>query len=112
MPLTILQPKILAGASLGNSIDATGGTPLFLVAPVAWDPANISFQVSGDGSIFGDLFTADGVEMIMPLNAGTTIPLTNLSEFVKGTYFKIRSGSRDHPIVQSADRQFWIALGP
>jgi hypothetical protein len=110
MPLNVIAVTIPAGQSLSGAVDATGGTPLFLVAPAAWTPANLSFQLSADNVAFADLFDPDGMEVIMPLKPATSIVMTNVNDFVKNTYFKIRSGARDHPIIQTADRQFQIAV--
>jgi hypothetical protein len=110
MPTVIVTPTILAGQSLSDSIDTTGGNPEFIVVPSTWTPANISFQLSTDGNNFGDLFDASGRELIMPCVSGSTIMFDPLLMSIKGAYFKIRSGSRDHPVKQAQDVQFSVAV--
>ena len=110
MPTTILTGTILAGQSLSDAIDCTAGTPVFVVGPAAWTPANLSFQLSADGIAFGDWFTWDGKELIKPFLAGTAwIVLTDVLG-TKGVHVKVRSGSRDHPVIQEADRIFQFVV--
>jgi hypothetical protein len=113
MPLTVLNgPIIQAGESLSNSVDCTGGTIVRLTMPATWGGGNITFAISSDDGGYNDVFTPDGVEFTMRVTPGAAIPiafdgLTRCAAFVK-----IRSGTRDHPVVQTAQRDFAIALLP
>src|SRR5262245_23635350 len=110
MPTTVITGTIPAGQSLSGSIDASAGNPVFVVGPVDWTPANLSFQLSADGIVFGDWFTWDGKELIKPFRAGTAwIVLTDVLG-TKGIHLKLRSGSRDYPIIQEADRVFQFVI--
>jgi hypothetical protein len=110
MPLSIVTPTILAGQSLSGAVDMTTGQPEFIIAPANWTAANISFQVSTDGITFGDLHDAAGREVIMSCVAGSAIEFRADISAIKGGQYKIRSGSRDHPVVQEQDAQFSIAV--
>jgi hypothetical protein len=113
MPLTVLNgPIIQAGESLSDSVDCTGGTIVRLTMPATWNGGNITFQISSDDGGYNDLFRPDGTEFTMVVTKGAAIPiafdgLTRCAAFVK-----IRSGTRDHPIIQEAQRDFAIALLP
>lgn len=106
---TSLTCTIPAGQSLSNSVDCTTGTFICIITPPAWDySAGLSFQVSNDNTTFYDFFV-NGSEL-------TTLPLTRNvcnavpSELNWVPYLKLRSGSRDRPVTQTADRVFTIIL--
>lgn len=106
MPTTVITATIPAGDFLSSPVDASTGDPIFVVGPTEWTPANVTFQVSGDGVTFGNWFTWDGREVILPYRPGTALPLTGEILGTKGAHIKLRSGSRDHPVTQEADRVF------
>jgi len=95
---------------LSSVVDATAGNPVFVVAPALWTPANISFQLSADGITFGDWFDWNGKEIILPCKAGTAWVLVTDILGTKGAHLKVRSGSRDNPVVQTADRIFQFVI--
>ena len=80
-----------------------------LFTPAAWDNALLTFQVSEDNITFRDLFDRDGHEIVraMGINRAINIDpsLTNAA-----LYLKLRSGQRDEPTAQTADRVFTLAL--
>jgi|SRR5215471_10850837 len=110
MPTTVVTGTIPAGQSLSDSIDASAGNPVFVVGPVDWTPANISWQLSADGITFHDWFTWDGKELLKPCVAGTAWLLISDILGTKGAHIKVRSGSRDHPVIQAADRVFQFVI--
>src|SRR5262245_45158499 len=111
MPTTsVVTATIRAGQSLSDSIDCSTGDPVFIVGPTDWTPANISFQLSADGVTFGDWFTNDGKEVVMPCRAGTAWLCVSDIGGAKGAHVKVRSGSRDGPVIQQADRVFKIVV--
>lgn len=105
LPVTGL---IHAGESLSEPINVTG--TLHLIAmPIEWTPANITFQISPDGVTFFDLMTADNTEVMFNITAGSAVNVAPGSPLDNKTFIKVRSGSRDHPVVQSGDRTFIFA---
>jgi len=100
---TAATVTIAAGESLSSAADLTSSAAVMMIAPPDWSPANITFQVSMDGTTFADLFDADGVEVLRPIKTGTAVLLDQeLTKYVKA--LKIRSGPRQSPVVQTADR--------
>jgi hypothetical protein len=108
-PANVLTITIPAGQSLSAAGDLTAGALALLIGPPDWTAANISFQVSLDNVTFVDLFDGSGEEVLrtVPANSGTLMA-TNLTQ--AAMYIKIRSGSRDAPVLQAADRVFTVAL--
>lgn len=99
---------ILAGESLSDTIDCSTGAPVFLHMSVNWTPARLSFQVSGDGVTYNDLFTSEARELTVNVVAGTAVRLDPIWSPI--TYLKIRSGGRDHPVPQEADCSIVVTI--
>lgn len=110
--LTVLNgPVIEAGESLSVGLDCTAGNIVRLTMPPVWDGANLSFQISSDGNGYNDLFTIDGKEIVIPVVPGTAVVVAPLSDYLKAVAFlKVRSGSRAYPVIQSAHRDFAVAI--
>ena len=107
-PLTITI-TISAGQSLSNPADLTTGSIALIITPPDWNPANVSFQISEDNVTFYDLFDSNGAEIIRAIRPNTAIAF-DLSLTQAAPYFKMRSGHRDIPIAQAADRVFTLIL--
>jgi hypothetical protein len=100
---------ISAGQSVSSAIDCSTGAPVFLHMPAGWTSARISYQVSPDGvAAYNDLFSSDAREIQHNVVAGTSILLDRSWEPV--TYLKLRSGGRDNPVPQEADRMITITI--
>ena len=113
MPLTVLNgPIIQAGESLSNSVDCTAGTIVRLTMPASWGGGNITFAISSDDGGYNDLFDPDGREFTMVVTPGAAIPIVFDGLTRCAAFLKIRSGTRDHPIVQDQQRDFSVALKP
>ena len=113
MPLTVLNgPIIRAGESLSDPVDCTAGTIVRLTMPATWNGGNITFAISSDGGFFNDLFDHDGNEFTMRVTKGAAIPLAFDGLTRCMAHVKIRSGTRDHPVVQEQQRDFAIAIEP
>ena len=113
MPLTVLNgPIIPAGESLSNSVDCTGGKIVRLTMPAGWNGGNITFAISSDGQGFNDLFSPDGTEFTMHVTPGAAIPMVFDGLTRCMAHVKIRSGTRDHPVIQEQQRDFAIAIEP
>jgi|SRR5580765_2914577 hypothetical protein len=112
MTLSVLNgPIIQAGESLSDGIDCTGGNIVRLTMPAGWDNANITFQISSDGAGYNDLYTVDGNEVTLPVRLGAAVVLAQFGEYLKAIAFlKIRSGTKSYPVVQTAQRDFAVAI--
>ena len=118
MPLQVLNgPIIRAGESLSDGLDFSAGKIVRLTMPVNWASAPLTFQISTDGEGYNDLYhlqvvagSYSGYEVT--LNAVVPgIGLILPTDFGKGANFvKFRSGTRSLPIIQSADREFAVAI--
>jgi hypothetical protein len=105
---------IPAGDSVSSSADLTGGKLAMILTPPDLDSGpvgrlNLSFLVSADDSQFYDLIDDQGAEVLRTVLAGRA---TNLQVAITQApmFVKIRSGSRDNPVVQNADRAFTLLL--
>jgi hypothetical protein len=103
MAKTAQTVTIRAGQSLSDAANLVTGAVAMLYAPPDWSPANVSFQVSADGNSFSDLFDTDGVEIVKAIRVGSAVVVDqSLTQAVN--YLKIRSGPRNNPVAQEADR--------
>jgi hypothetical protein len=91
---------INAGGSLSASVNIGNNALALIAAPSNFAKANLTFQVSADGTQFFDLLEADGSEAVRAIDPGCAIPMVTTSAAI--TYLKIRSGPRDGPIIQPA----------
>src|SRR5580765_7995138 len=76
MPLTIIHATIVNRTSLSGAIDCSAAPPVRISAPAAWTAANLSFQVSSDGTTFEDLFDTTGKEVMVNVMPGTVVRLS------------------------------------
>ena len=77
--------------------------------PIGWTPANLTFQVSSDGTAFEDLFDTTGKEVLVNVAPGTVVRLS-AAWAVSPVWLKFRSGTRAAPVMQAADRIFTVAI--
>ena len=104
-------PTIEVGDSLSDSIDCRSGEIVRLTVPADWTPANLTFQISSDGNLFNDLFTTKGEEVtIHNVKPGSAIVLGAAWYGRGGGFLEVRSGSREHPVVQTKRCEFAVSL--
>lgn len=110
--ITLLQgPVIQAGQSLSDPLDCRAGAILRMIMPSAWTSANITFQTSTDGTNFHDLVDNWGKEVMLPLVTGTVIVVSEAIPYLDLVpWLRIRSGSRDAPLPQQAQRAFQLVI--
>jgi hypothetical protein len=110
MPLTIVDgPTIAAGESLSDGADCSAGTIVRITVPQEYTAANMTFQVSSDGNLYNDLYTADGGEITLVAKANTGIVVHEAwTKSIK--FIKFRSGTRGHPVVQREACKFAVAV--
>jgi hypothetical protein len=112
MPLHIAMGRIAEGESLSSVFDCTMGEIVRITMPAdpPWRDANISFQISSDGQGFNDVFDRNGEEIVMPVVPGSAVVIAG-GEWSKAfAYVKIRSGTRDNPVVQPDGSDFAFAV--
>jgi hypothetical protein len=100
---------IAAGQSLSSAIDCSTGAPVIIHLPLDWQPSRVSFQISPDGGAnWYDLFERNAAELEFNVVAGTAVVLERT--WTPVTQFKLRSGGRDAPVVQDADRTIVVTI--
>jgi hypothetical protein len=109
MPVNTLTAVIEAGQSLSASVDAASGGVIQLTTPSAWTPANLTFQVSVDGTDYDDLYTVQGQELMIGCEPDRAIAV-NASEWPALRFLKLRSGTADAPVPQSERREFGVVI--
>lgn len=112
MTMTVVTATIPANGSLSTAVQIPDAIELRrIVMPAAWSSAGLSFQVSLDNVTYNDLFDAKGLELNYPVQPGTAV-VVDVKNRMTGTWVRLRSGTRDHPVNQSAIRAFTLGLAP
>jgi len=106
MIVVLNGPNISAGESLSDALDCSAGRIIKVTMPQEWTFADITFQTSSDGVGFNDIMKPNGQEVSCTVFAGTAI----IGMDTVTGFLKIRSGTRDRPVVQAAIRTFAIAI--
>jgi len=111
LPPGVLEAVIGPGQSVSNDINLANLAVVLVIAPDDWTPANITFQVSVNGSLWSDLFDASGTQVIKPIPPGSAILVDpEITRHV--SFLRIRSGTRENPIAQTDDRIVLLATAP
>jgi hypothetical protein len=110
--LTVLNgPTIAANESLSDGVDLQGGDLVRITCPADWtEGANITFEISTDGNGYNALFTPEGEEVTVVCTPGAAIILREQYWARAINFLKVRSGTRDNPFEQEAQREFAIAV--
>ena len=110
-------PIIPAGQSLSNAVDCGGNRILRMIMPDDWRAAPLTFQLSPDNTTFYDLHRIQDTngafvpyEVIVPV-----VPVAAILILPPGTgerifWIRFRSGTRNLPVVQPAERKFQIVM--
>ena len=111
MSLKVVTVHIPRGKSLCDGADCTEGTIIRLAAPRDhWDGANLTFQVSTDDSPnYHELIDKTGEEITVPVRVNSSVVI-RATDGLGPSWYKIRSGTKDNPVVQSGDRDFSFVL--
>lgn len=103
------QVTIANGANLSAAINIVGSGIVRITTPSAWTAANLTFQVSHDGTTFNNLYDQYGSEYTVVAAASRAITLQP-SDFAGFNYIKVRSGTSGTPVTQAADRSLILAV--
>jgi len=106
--LQALNAVIAAGDALSNSVECV--LPIVSIfMPDDWLSAPITFQVSIDDQEYFDLCWPDGREHVVEVTPSGAV---NVGEDFASTlqFVRIRSGTRDDPVVQPTARHFQIIV--
>jgi hypothetical protein len=118
MTLSVINgPVIHAGQSLSDPVNCGGLWLLRTVMPDAWTKAPLTFQVSVDGVDYNDLYRMQdavgsyvGYEVVVPDVAAGAVFTSPSGIGGPVNWIKLRSGTRNIPVAQAADRAFRLVL--
>jgi hypothetical protein len=106
-------PTITQGESLSDGVDCSAGQIVRITVPQEYNdgdmPNVMSFQVSSDGGSYNDLFDDEGHEITIVARPDQAIIIDRSWARTVG-FIKLRSGTRDKPVKQTADCKLAIAL--
>jgi len=103
----ITGPTIAAGQSLSDAIDFGQTKPFLIISPPDWTPANLTFQVSIDGTAFFGLHMFASAMRIVGCVPNTAYVLDQ-ELWPKNVWMKFRSGTPESPVIQTAARVFKV----
>jgi len=111
MPQLVARlPVVIAiNTSLSAALKIYGGLPAMIEMPAAWTAANLTFQTSGDGSNYFDVYDELGVEVTVIASTSRRIRLDPVM-WAGIQYIKIRSGTTGVPVVQLAERTLYVEV--
>jgi hypothetical protein len=108
-PVEYSTTTIANGASLSSAVNIGSKTVLGVVMPAAWTTANLTFQVSYDGTNYANLYDKDGTEYTVTAAASRHI-YVEPAQWVGVKYIKVRSGTSGTPVNQGADRSVVLVV--
>jgi hypothetical protein len=104
--LNVLQgPTIDAGTAESNVLGVGTDFVVGLIAPDDWTPAVVSVMLSPQGDNYYDVFDITGRELVFNITPGAMIQI-NPDSLLPAAYLRLRSGTRDKPVNQTAMRRF------
>jgi hypothetical protein len=104
-----LPVSIAINTSLSAAVNLRGGLLAAVEMPAAWDAANLTFQVSGDGSNFFNLYDEFGAEVTALADASRVIRLEP-TQWAGIKEIKIRSGTAGVAVNQTAARTLYVEV--
>ena len=108
--LTTQTVTIANGTSLSGSVGLGANTLVGIFMPAAWAAAGLSFQMSLDGSTFGDVHSSSA-ELTYTAAAGQYIAID--PALWRGiNLVKVRSGISGTPVNQTADSVITLVTRP
>jgi hypothetical protein len=108
-PIARIPVTIALGGSLSPAVKVRGGLLSIIEMPAAWDAANLTFQTSGDGSTFMNLYDENGTEVTVTADASRRVRLEP-SQWASIAEIKVRSGTSGAAVAQSADRTLYLEI--
>jgi hypothetical protein len=104
-------PAIQAGESLSEGVDISAGTIVRITTPGGWTNANLTFQISTDGSSgYNDLYDAAGNEITVVTRGDNSAIIIRDDWSRHINFIKFRSGTAKHPVPQQEGRLFAVAV--
>lgn len=109
----MIDATIAAAASISGDIDLGPLRLEGVIMPAAWTAADLTFQVSRDGSAFQNLFDDADNEVIVQAAASRNVALRDdvKKAFSGWRWLRVRSGTSGTPVAQAAERTIGIQAG-
>lgn len=98
LPVTISN-----GQSFSNVVDIGNKTVIGIVMPGSWTAANLTMQVSTDGTTYNDVYDSAGTEKTYTAAVSRYI-IIDPADFIGAKYIKVRSGTAAATVNQGAER--------
>jgi len=108
-PVTV---TIANGASLSGAVDLGPNRLFAIIMPAAWTTANLTFQVSADGTTYNNLYDDTGTEVTVTAAASQYIVISSPAKMLGARWFKVRSGTNASAVNQAAARVVTIVGVP
>ena len=111
MPQLVARiPVVIAiNTSLSSAVQIFGGLLSIIEMPAAWDAANLTFQTSGDGTNYFNVYDDSGTEVTVTASTSRRIRLEP-SQWAGIQYIKIRSGTAGVAVNQTAARTLYLEV--
>lgn len=107
--LVINGPTIAAGQSLSGIVAVNSGGIYRVIMPQAWTTAaDITFQLSYNGTDFYNVYDRDGAEIKMTCVPKSIVAIGEYLFYIHS--LRIRSGTARQPIVQKDAATFKVVL--
>lgn len=106
-----LAVAIASAGSLSGAASLLGLSLCGIVMPASWTTANLTFQVSRDGTTFVNLYDKSGNEYTVTAAASRGI-IVPWEDFALWRYVKVRSGTAGAPVAQDAARSLILMARP
>lgn len=107
-----MTATIVNGESLSDAVRIEGLAMISLQMPSAWTAAGLTFQGSGDGVTFGDVYDDAGAEVaVIAANVAVSrviVDATVLEKLAGLAWIKVRSGTSGVPVAQGGDRSIVV----
>lgn len=98
------ETVIPSGSDTSGNLNAGGRVPSALVMPAAWTAADITFEVSIDGSTWVPVHLADGTQYTLTVAASRFVSLT-ADYFIGAKHVRLVSS-----VNQGADRTMTLMM--
>ena len=108
MPASV---TIASGTSLSAAFSLGGASIGAIIMPAAWSAANLTLQVSYDGTTFYNVYDDQGNELVITASTSRVLLIDNLAQLLalgEGVSYKLRSGTSGTPVNQAADRAIGV----
>jgi hypothetical protein len=107
--IKVKTATIASGASLSGYVEIDEAKHIGIVMPAEWTAADLTFQVSHNGSTWYDLYNDSGTEVTIVADSGRSISLDVAAlSLAPWQHLKIRSGTSSVPVTQTAARTLYV----